>query len=181
MNYQTKVLISFCSDLNGWKIPFQHANRNSIPLCSTMEQILGCSGRFGWFRAIPAEIMDSVGMSFMWKKLTDYKEKSYEPRWGGEKKGRRRRRWEEKNQEKLRVMRFIIYVRFLLKSLEKMGFNNKWISLMMQCISTVSYSVLINRVIHGSIIPTRGLHQGDPLAPYLFLLDAEGLTSLIVE
>ena len=99
----------------------------------------------------------------------------------GKKKGRKRRRWEEKNQEKLMVMRFIIYVCFLLEPMEKMGFNNKWISLMMQCISTVSYSVLINRAIHGSIIPSRGLHQGDPLSPYLFLLCAEGLTSLIVE
>ena len=46
---------------------------------------------------------------------------------------------------------------FLEKIMEKMGFNNKWISLMMNCISSVSYSVLINGVIHGSIIPTRGL------------------------
>ena len=57
----------------------------------------------------------------------------------------------KKNQEKLIVMRFIIYVCFLLESMEKMGFNNKWISLMMQCVSTVSYFVLINRVILGSI------------------------------
>ena len=66
-------------------------------------------------------------------------------------------RREKKNQEKLTVMRFIIYVFFLLEPMEKMGFNNKWISLMMQCISTVSYFVLINRVILGSIILTRGL------------------------
>ena len=70
---------------------------------------------------------------------------------------------------------------FLEKIMEKMGFNNKRISLMMNCISSVSYSVLINGVIHCSIIPSRGLRQGDPLSPYLFLLCAEGLTGLIVE
>ena len=62
-----------------------------------------------------------------------------------------------------------------------MGFNNKRISLMMNCISSVSYSILINGVIHGSIIPSRGLRQGDPLSQYLFLLCAKGLTGLIVE
>ena len=63
---------------------------------------------------------------------------------------------------------------FLEKIMEKMGFNNKWISLMMNCISSAFYFVLINGVIHGSIIPSRGLCQGDPLSSYLFLLCAEG-------
>ena len=69
----------------------------------------------------------------------------------------------------------------LKKIMVKMGFNNKWISLMMNCISTVSYSILINGVTHGNIIPTKGLRQGDPLSPYLFLLCAEGLTGLVLE
>ena len=49
----------------------------------------------------------------------------------------------------------------------------------MQCISTVSYSVLVNGVAYGSIIPSRDLRQGDPLSPYLFLLCANGFSSLI--
>uniref|UniRef100_A0A2N9HZK5 Reverse transcriptase domain-containing protein n=1 Tax=Fagus sylvatica TaxID=28930 RepID=A0A2N9HZK5_FAGSY len=68
---------------------------------------------------------------------------------------------------------------FLEKIMSQMGFHQKWISIMTECISTVSYSILVNGEPHGYIQPSRGLRQGDPLSPYLFLLCAEGLHSLI--
>ena len=68
---------------------------------------------------------------------------------------------------------------FLKQIMVRMGFHDKWISLIMECISTVSYSLLINGEPTGHIIPSRGLRQGDPISPYLFLLCAEGLNGLI--
>ena len=54
---------------------------------------------------------------------------------------------------------------FIEKVMEKMCFHEKWIQLIMKCISTVSYSVIINGVVHRCFFPTRGLRQGDPLSP----------------
>lgn len=57
---------------------------------------------------------------------------------------------------------------FLCNIMTKMGFNDKWISLIMNCISLVSYSILINGVSQGCISPSRRLRQRDALSPYFF-------------
>jgi ribonuclease HI len=49
----------------------------------------------------------------------------------------------------------------------------------MQCVTTVQYSVRLNGHVLDTFTPTRGLRQGDPLSPYLFLLVADGLSRLI--
>ena len=49
----------------------------------------------------------------------------------------------------------------------------------MACVNTATYSVIVNGEAHGYIKPSCGLRQRDPLSPYLFLICAEGLSSLI--
>ena len=65
------------------------------------------------------------------------------------------------------------------KIMEKLGFHPRWRGLMMQCISSVIYAIQINGKPSGQIFPSRGICQGDPLSPYLFLICAEGLSALI--
>ena len=61
----------------------------------------------------------------------------------------------------------------------KMGFHEKWVELVMHCINSVSYSILVNGAAYGNITPTRDLRQGDPISPYIFLLCADGFSSFI--
>ncbi|KAM6544160.1 hypothetical protein CsatB_008607 [Cannabis sativa] len=68
---------------------------------------------------------------------------------------------------------------FLEAVLRVMGFSERWIGLMMGCVNSVCYHVVHGGVKLGPIIPTRGIRQGCPLSPYLFIVCAEGLSSLI--
>ncbi|KAL6194667.1 hypothetical protein ACLB2K_035748 [Fragaria x ananassa] len=68
---------------------------------------------------------------------------------------------------------------FLQGVLTKFGFDEKLVELIMRCVRSVSLSILWNGEAVGLINPTRGLRQGDPLSPYLFLMVSEGLTGLL--
>ena len=69
--------------------------------------------------------------------------------------------------------------RYLGKIMEKLGFCDRCVSLVLDCITMVSYSILVNGEPKGDIRPLRGLRQGDPLSPYLFLLCSEGLNRML--
>jgi len=49
----------------------------------------------------------------------------------------------------------------------------------MNCITSIRYSVCFNGVLLDSFAPSRGLGQGDPVSPYLFLFVAEGLSCIL--
>ena len=65
--------------------------------------------------------------------------------------------------------------------MQRMGFLEKWIDRVMSCVTTSSFYILINWKPYGNVLPSRGLCQGDPLSPYLFLLCAEGFTYLLTK
>jgi len=66
---------------------------------------------------------------------------------------------------------------FLQALMLKMGFSQKWVDLITFCISSVTYKVLVNGSPRGFIKPSRGIRQGDPISPFLFILCTEALVA----
>ena len=68
---------------------------------------------------------------------------------------------------------------FIEQIMKKLGFHDSWICMIMRCITSVSFSVLINGVAYGNIIPSRGLRQGDPLSPCSYFVQKVFLLLLV--
>lgn len=67
---------------------------------------------------------------------------------------------------------------YLMMALKCFDFSSHWIQLISQCISTISYSILLNGSPYGFFHPQRGLGPGDPLSPFLFIICVEPLSLL---
>lgn len=68
---------------------------------------------------------------------------------------------------------------FLEHMMKAFGFNERWVELIMKCCTTVKYCFKMNGTLTEEVIPGRGLKQGDPISPYLFLICGEAFSCLL--
>lgn len=61
----------------------------------------------------------------------------------------------------------------------RLGFHLDWVTLVMRCVCSASYTIGVNEGVSNAFHPFKGLRQGDPLSPYLFLICVEGFSALL--
>lgn len=69
--------------------------------------------------------------------------------------------------------------KYLVAAISRMAFPTLWRKWIKECVGTASASVLVNGSPTSEFPLKRGLHHGDPLSPFLFLLAAEGLNFMM--
>ena len=71
--------------------------------------------------------------------------------------------------------------KFLKAVLVAMNFSPWWIGWVMECVSTVQFTLLVNGSMTQTFNPSKGLRQGDPMSLYLFLMCANVLSPSLLK
>lgn len=66
-----------------------------------------------------------------------------------------------------------------LDRIQKIGFTENWVRLIMDYVTTPQFSFMINGELCGFMKPYRRLCEGCPLLPYLFIIYAQAFSSLL--
>lgn len=68
---------------------------------------------------------------------------------------------------------------YLEATLKAFGFDNRWTNWILALIKSTNFSILVNGSPSATFSPSRGIRQGDPLSPFLFVILMEGLSRYI--
>jgi hypothetical protein len=73
----------------------------------------------------------------------------------------------------------IVSWKYMKHILLAFGFQSEWVNWILKLTSTAFFSILVNGTPSKTFTPSRGIRQGDPLSPFLFVIMVEGISRYI--